>query len=65
MEPLHNKQSNNVVPKAEPCSLLCSNNDVTHGSAFGFHQEPPTEILLDQLAAILVEAYFISNRTKE
>jgi len=64
MEPLDNGQENNV-PKAEPCSLLSSNNDVTHGSAFGFSQEPPVEILLDQLAAILVEAYFYEKRNNK
>jgi hypothetical protein len=62
MEPLHTRQEHNV-PKAEPCSLLCSNNDVMHGSAFGFYQEPPIEILLDQLAAILTEAYFNDKRS--
>jgi hypothetical protein len=34
-----------------------------HGSAFGFYQEPPIEILLDQLAAILTEAYFNDKRS--
>jgi hypothetical protein len=58
IDPLHNRQDDNV-PKAEPCSLLCSNNDVMHGSAFGFEgQEPQTQILLEQLAELIVEAFF-------
>jgi hypothetical protein len=61
MEPLHNRSEDNV-PKAEPCGLLCSNKDVMHGSAFGFNQEPPLEILLDQLAEIITEAYFKEKR---
>jgi hypothetical protein len=61
MEPLDNGLKDNI-PKAEPCSLLSSNTDVIHGSAFGFNQEPPIEALLDELAAIIVEAYFYDKR---
>ncbi|MEO6333071.1 MAG: hypothetical protein ABIO57_02805 [Candidatus Paceibacterota bacterium] len=54
------------VPKAEPRGLLCSNNDVMRGSALGLTgQEPPIEILLDQLAEILVEAYFYEKRNNK
>lgn len=58
IDPLDNRQENNV-PKAEPCCLLSSNTDVVHGSAFGFEgQEPQTQILLEQLAELIVEAFF-------
>ena len=61
MEPLDNREPN--VPKAEPCGLLSSNNDVMHGSALGFNdQEPPIEVLIDQFAELLVEAYFYEKR---
>ncbi len=67
MESLHNELKNNV-PKAEPCSLLCSNTDVMHGSAFGLiDKEPPIESLLEQLAEIIIEVYFYdrNNTTKQ
>ena len=61
MQPLHNRPNN--VPKAEQSCLLCSNNGVSDCSALGFtDREPPIEVLLDQLAEILVEAYFYEKR---
>jgi hypothetical protein len=61
MESLDNRQPN--VPKAEQSCLLSSNNGVSDCSALGFeYQEPPIEVLLDQLAEILVEAYFYEKR---
>jgi hypothetical protein len=57
MEPLGKRISN--VSKAEPRSLLPSSTDVTRGSALGFgNQEPPVTILLETLAALIVEVYF-------
>jgi len=46
MEKLHNKLNN--VPKAEPRSLLCSNNDVNRGSALGFN--PATDLPIEPLS---------------
>jgi len=61
MEPLDNRQNN--VPKAEQSCLLSSNNGVSDCSALGVSEQgPPIEILLDQLAEILVEAYFYEIR---
>lgn len=62
MDSLHNRQRNNV-PKTEQSSLLCSNKDVIDCSVLGFKEKEPTmEILLDQFAEILVEAYFNEKR---
>lgn len=63
MKTLDNELNN--VPEAEPRSSLSSNSDVTRGSALG-HTDAATEILLDQLAELIVEAYFYeqNNRNK-
>jgi len=64
METLHNRQAN--TPKAEQSSLLCSNSGVSDCSALGLTgKEPPIEVLLDQLAEILVEAYFYEKRNND
>lgn len=62
MEPLHNRQIN--VPEAEQSSLLCSNIDVGDCSASGFidSKEPPVEVLVDQLAELIVKIYFHGKR---
>jgi len=61
IEPLDNRDTN--LPKAEQSSLLSSNMEVMDCSALGVNeQEPPTDILLDQLAAIIVEAYFYEKQ---
>lgn len=54
------------VPKAEPSGLLPCSTDVTDGSALGFidDEEPSVGVLLDQLAEILVAAYFHEKRNK-
>jgi hypothetical protein len=53
------------VPKVEPRGLLPCSTDVTRGSAFGFNQEPPVEMLIDQLAALIVEVYFYDKNNPE
>jgi hypothetical protein len=64
MKKLDNESNN--VPGAEPRGSLSSNDDVMRGSALGFgNAEPPVEILLDQLAEILVEAYFYEKRNSK
>ena len=45
------------VSKAEPRSLLPSSTDVTRGSALGFKDEAPIELLIDELANIIVKVY--------
>ena len=56
INPQHNRQNN--VPKAEPRSLLCCNTDVNRGSALGSEDEASTELLINELANMIVEAYF-------
>ena len=64
MKPLHNKLNN--VPKAEPRSLLCSNNDVNRGSALGFDsQESQTEVFIEQLAELIVRVYLHAGDNSE
>lgn len=54
------------VPIAEPRSLLPCSTDVLRGSALGFTEhEPPVEVLLDQLAELIVEAYFYEKQHTE
>jgi len=61
MELLDNGQTN--TPKAEQSYLLSSNNGVGDCSALGFtEKEPSIELLIDQFAEILVEAYFYEKR---
>lgn len=65
MKPLDNGLKDNV-PKAEPCSLLSSNTDVIHGSAFGFPEnEPPVEKLLEDFAEMVVTAFFYERRNRK
>ena len=45
------------VSKAEPRSLLPSSTDVTRGSALGFKDEAPIELLIEELANIIVKVY--------
>lgn len=64
MKPLDNKLNN--APKAEPRGLLSSNNDVNRGSALGFGgQEPQTQILIEQLAELIVQVYLYDRDNTE
>jgi len=57
MESLDNRQPN--TPKAEQSNLLSSNSGVSDCSALGFNNaEPSTQILVETLAELIVEAYF-------
>lgn len=52
-------QENIVEPDEEQRALLRSSRDTSRCSSLGFSsQEPPTQILLETLAEIIVEAYF-------
>ena len=51
-----NRQIN--VPKAEPRSFLPSSEDVNRGSALGFDTEISNEVLMNELAEMIVVAYF-------
>jgi hypothetical protein len=62
VEPQDNRQSNNVVPKAEPCSLLSCNNDVTHGSAFGVQDYQFTEVTMQSIRELGEVLQSIHNR---
>ena len=62
IEPLDNRDTN--LPEAEQSSLLSSNMEVMDCSALGFNQEPPVEVLLEQLAELIVEAYFYEQQHK-
>jgi hypothetical protein len=64
MEP-QGKRLNNV-PKAESRSLLPCSTDVMRGSALGFPgQEPPVDVLLDQLAELIVAVYFYEKQQEK
>ena len=56
MKTLGKKESN--VSKAEPRSLLPSGTDVARGSALECENEPASELLINELAQLIVEAYF-------
>jgi len=52
------KRQINNVPEAELRSLLPCSTDVMRGSALGFEaQEPHTQILIEQLAELIVQVY--------
>jgi hypothetical protein len=54
------------VPKVEPRSLLPCSTDVTRGSTLGFYdEEPPTEILIETLAELIVEAFFYERNKRD
>ena len=52
------------VPKAEPRSFLPCSNDVNFGSALGFEDEASTELLINELAEMIVEAYFYQKENE-
>lgn len=55
-------QENIVEPNEEQRALLPSSRDTSRCSSLGFsNQEPPTQILLETLAELIVEAYFNQN----
>ena len=64
IEPQGKREIN--VPKAESRSLLPCSIDVMRDSALGLiNEDPSIEVLLDQLAEILVEAYFYEERNNK
>jgi len=62
MEPLHNEQSTDIIldPKEGEQTSLCSNNRSVGSPSLGFSedQERAEDILLEQLAEILVDIHF-------
>jgi hypothetical protein len=56
INPRGNKLDN--VPKAEPRSFLPRGKNVSRGSVLGFDGEISHEVLINELAEMIVEAYF-------
>lgn len=59
------RQLNNVL-KVEPRSLLPCSTDVMRGSALGLgNREILTEVLIAQLAELIVQAYFYDRNNNQ
>lgn len=61
MKKLGKGEQENIEPNEEQRALLPSSREQNRCSSLGF-SEPPVDVLLDQLAEILVEAYFYHKK---